>query len=451
MKAEKNQINIILLSGGSGKRLWPLSNDARSKQFLKLFTDDKGNAESMVQRVYRQINESGMNAHIMVATSAYQADSIRMQLGENVEIISEPERRDTFPAISLASVYLYEKNNANRDETVIVMPVDPYTESGYFETIIEMERAVRENAADIVLMGITPTYPSEKYGYILPEDTKCEGCRKVKKFVEKPNESYANALIDRGALWNGGVFAFKLGYLIDQLTEQAAPLKYDAMRKYYGKMRAISFDYEVVERARSVAVISFDGMWRDMGTWNTLSKEINENIGQVISGEGTEDTSIINELDIPLVALGVKDMVIAASPDGILVSGKRESSFMKPYVNRLSLRPMYEERRWGWYKVLDYNAYDNGTRSLTKHLFVEKGKKLSYQSHALRDEIWTIIEGSGIVLLDGHTRNVRCGDVAYITAGMKHAISAMENLHVIEVQIGNELTETDIEQYAVEW
>lgn len=443
-------MNIILLSGGSGKRLWPLSNDARSKQFLKLLTDDKGNPESMVQRVFRQIRESGIVGTVTIATSESQIDSIRGQLGESVEIVSEPERRDTFPAIALAVSYLYYEKHCDKNEPVIVMPVDPYTERGYFRTVIQMEEAVRDGAADIVLMGIRPTYPSEKYGYILPE--KEEGpYRRVRKFVEKPGSAYAEAMIREGAMWNGGVFAFRAGYMIDRLNEQAAPQSFEELREHYGDLRKTSFDYEVVEKADSVAVIPYQGVWKDLGTWNTLADQIHDDVGMVVRGEGTEDTQIINELDIPLVALGVKDMVIAASPDGILVSGKTESSFMKPYVEKISLRPMYEERRWGYYKVLEYNAYEDGKRSLTKHLFVREGKKLSYQSHELRDEIWTIIEGRGVLLLDGHTRNVKRGDVAYITAGMKHALCAEEDLHMIEVQIGSELTETDIIRYAMEW
>lgn len=403
-----------------------------------------------MQRVYRQLLESGIDARVVIATSASQVDSICGQLGNAVEIVTEPERRDTFPAIALATAYLYYERGCARDEPVVVMPVDPYTENGYFQTIIRMEQAVRENAADIVLMGIEPTYASEKYGYILPS-VKCAGYHKVDRFVEKPDFQRATQLIEQDALWNGGVFAFRIGYLIDKLAEQGAPDSYQEMYRRYGQLKKTSFDYEVVERADSVAVVLFDGLWKDMGTWNTLSEEIYEDVGQVVRGEGTEGTQIINELDIPLVALGVKDMVIAASPDGILVTGKNESSYMKPYVDKISRRPMYEERRWGYYKVLDYNTYENGSRSLTKHLFVGAGKKLSYQSHSCRDEIWTVIEGSGILLLDGHTRNVKRGDVAYITAGMKHALGAVTDLHLIEVQIGNELTEADIVRYAMDW
>lgn len=444
-------MNVILLSGGSGKRLWPLSNNARSKQFLKLFTNANGEKESMVQRVYRQLRQLGPDVHVTIATSVTQVDSIRSQLGAEVDLVTEPERRDTYPAILLAASYLYDQKKCGVDEPVIVMPVDPYTVQAYFETIRKMEQAVREDAADIVLMGMRPTYPSEKYGYILPNANRAGECYSVERFAEKPKSAEAERLIARGALWNGGVFAFRLKYLLDRIWTLYGEISYSALRDRYCELKKISFDYEVVEKSDSVAVIPFDGPWKDLGTWNTLSEEIDASIGFAVSGEGTKNTQIINELDIPLVALGAEDMVIVASSDGILVAGKDASSYMKPYVDALEQRPMFEERRWGSYKVIDFITYQDGRKSLTKHLTVKAEKRLSYQSHEKRDEIWTIVDGEGVLLLDGHTRNVSRGDVVYITAGKKHALAAVTDLHMIEVQIGAELNEEDIIRYSMEW
>lgn len=163
-------MQIILLSGGSGKRLWPLSNEARSKQFLRLLPSPDGGMESMVQRVIRQIKESGLSCPVTIATSASQKDAITNQLGEDVTVVTEPCRRDTFPAICLASAYLERVAKCDREETVIVMPCDPYTEDRYFQTIAEMGKAVQNNIADLVLMGIKPTCPSAKYGYVIPKN-----------------------------------------------------------------------------------------------------------------------------------------------------------------------------------------------------------------------------------------------------------------------------------------
>lgn len=443
-------MNIILLSGGSGKRLWPLSNEARSKQFLRLLPGEKEN-ESMIQRVYRQIRESGIEAPLVVATSESQLDSIQSQLGNDVEVVTEPERRDTFPAIALTCAFLWYEKKCSRDEVVVVLPVDPYAELSYFETLRRMAEAIEAGTADIVLMGIHPTYPSEKYGYIIPEAGQVSEPKRVMRFTEKPDMETAQKLIKEGAVWNGGVFAFKLGYLIDIIHSYIQADSFADLKTHYAEFKKTSFDYEVVEKANSIAMVSYSGLWKDLGTWNTLADEIGSDQGYTVKGEGTRETRIINELDIPVLALGTENLVIAASPDGILVTSKAASSYMKPYVERFDSRPMYEEHSWGTYKVLDYTTYGDDIKSLTKHLFVKAGECIGYQAHQNRDEIWTIVDGIGVVLLDGHTRNMRRGDVAYITAGMKHAIKACEDLHIVEVQVGKELSEDDSEQYEYNW
>ena len=205
-------MNIILLSGGSGKRLWPLSNDIRSKQFIKLFKDEQGNRESMVQRVYRQIRKVDTDATVTIATGKTQVSAIHNQLGEDVGISVEPYRRDTFPAIALATAYLVDVMHVAPSESVVVCPVDPYVEDGYFEALKELSEQADKCEANLVLMGIEPTYPSEKYGYIIPEST--DHVAEVRTFREKPTADVAEQYIAQGALWNGGVFAYKLGYVI---------------------------------------------------------------------------------------------------------------------------------------------------------------------------------------------------------------------------------------------
>ena len=445
-------MNIIMLSGGSGKRLWPLSSDTRAKQFLKVLRTPDGRHESMIQRVYRQLRETDIDAPIVVSTTDAQKDTIRQQLGPGVDIALEPERRDTFPAIALGAMFLASERGCGLEETVLIMPVDAYVDEEYFQSIQKMDRAVQTDAADMVLMGIRPTYPAAKYGYIVPKMGQTSELMRVSHFVEKPSVEQAKGLLDRGAFWNGGVFAFKMGYILDIVRRYIEPKSYEYLRGNYGKLRKISFDYEIVESCRSIAMVPHYGTWKDLGTWNTLSDVMREPYaGKVFSGEGTENTHIINELEIPIVALGIKNAVITACPDGILVSDKQASSQLKPYVDRIDQRPMYEERQWGSYRVLNYMSHSSGTKSLTKHLRVDAGKSLSYQRHNNRDEIWTVIEGTGDLLIDGHTRNVRCGDEAYIRKGSMHSIRATTELHLIEVQIGTELTEEDIERFPWEW
>lgn len=163
-------MHIILLSGGSGKRLWPLSNDVRSKQFIKLFKNDNGKYESMVQRVYRQIQTVNSDMEVTIATSKSQVSAIRNQLGNKVSICLEPCRRDTFPAIALAAAYLKDVQGLSEEDCVAVCPVDPYVDNTYYQTVQKLEEIVNEGQSNLVLMGIEPTVPSEKYGYIIPLD-----------------------------------------------------------------------------------------------------------------------------------------------------------------------------------------------------------------------------------------------------------------------------------------
>lgn len=440
-------MNIVLLSGGSGKRLWPLSNEIRSKQFLKLLSDANGGHESMVQRVYRQITQAGIHANIVVATSATQVESIRGQLPDDVDVVVEPERRNTFPAIVLAASYLESRKKMDSEETVIVLPVDPYVDVEYFETFKKMDERVQQGGMDIVLMGITPSYPSEKYGYIIPG---ADGS--VTGFKEKPDEASAKALIQQGALWNAGVFAFKLKYLMGIADNYLESREFEEVIKRYASLKKDSFDYEVVERAEALAVIRYNGAWKDIGTWNTLTEEMQEeSIGDVIMGEECINTHVINELSIPVVALGTQNLVIAAGQDGILVSDKHKSSYIKPYVENIDNRPMYEERRWGEYKVYDYNQYADGTKSLTKHVTINAGCAQDYHVHRYKDEVITVANGEGELVVDGCLMKLSRGDSISIRRGQKHAIRAFQDLQLISVQISEDNTEGDTEVLNWSW
>lgn len=444
-------MNVILLSGGSGIRLWPLSNEARAKQFLKVLKDNNGENVSMLQRVFSQLKKANIDARITITAAMWQIDSIRRQLGNEVSLVVEPERRNTYPAIALACASLLKEKKASREETVLVVPVDVWADESYFENFQNMKEAKESQGADLALLGIKPTYPSAKYGYICVDEKNSEEAR-VKRFVEKPSESRALELIEEGAYWNAGVFAVSIGYVLDQVKEELGEDSYDFILKNYGKLEHTSFDYHIVEHARNVVMVKYLGEWKDLGTWNTLTEEMEEQYtGKVTAALGCENTHVINELEIPIVTLGVQNLVIAASYDGILVSDKQKSSYIKPYVESLETRPMYEERRWGEYKVLDYTQYEDRSKSLTKHLMIEKGKSISYQRHLYRDEIWTIVDGQGKLLVDGNIREVKRGDVAYIRAGEKHALMATKDLHFIEVQIGKELIEDDIERFDWNW
>lgn len=431
----KKKMNIILLSGGSGKRLWPLSNEIRSKQFLRLVQNESGTIESMCQRVYRQIRDAKLNADIAVATSATQVETIKNQLGSKVSIVVEPERRNTFPAIVLSAAHLYFEKNCSLDETVVVIPVDPYVDNRYFETIHKLDEAVQSNIADIVLMGVKPTYPSEKYGYIIPESMDST-VNSVSEFKEKPTKEVAESFIERGGLWNCGVFSFKLSYLIDIMKSMINCQSYEDVERQYGKLEKTSFDYAVVERASSVAVVSYDGEWKDLGTWNTLTEVMDSKpIGDVRMADDCENTHIINELEIPIVIMGAKDMVVAASPDGILVADKEQSSYIKQYVDDIDNRPMFEERAWGDYTVLNISVDENKNKTVTKRKCIKRGCAIEKNIHKSHSEVWTILSGKAVVNINGRNHDALPGDTFTIDRGVPHSLVAVENTILLEVQV----------------
>ncbi|MEM5624485.1 sugar phosphate nucleotidyltransferase [Bacillus wiedmannii] len=446
-------MKLVLLSGGSGKRLWPLSNDSCSKQFIKVLRDEQNELQSMVQRVWGQLRRLGLEENSVIATSKSQVDMINSQLGNKTPIIIEPQRRDTFPAIALAATYLYSKQHVDIDEVIGVLPVDPYVEDSFFERLLDLEDILKKSVADMALMGVKPTYPSEKYGYIVPNVEKNnQNYISVSHFKEKPNVEEAIKLLEQNALWNCGVFAFKLDKIISLLDQKGLPVQYDELVKQYEKLPKISFDYEVVEKTEKIIALPYEGSWKDLGTWNTLTEEMGtERIGKANMSNDCKNNHIINELEIPISVLGLSNVVVAASPDGILVSDKEASPRVKELVGDWDQRPMYEERRWGWYRVLDYTKYEKGNEVLTKRIGITAGKNLSYQYHNHRSEVWTIVKGEGVFVLGNELRVVRSGDVLEIHAGDYHAIKAVNDLEFIEIQSGTELVEEDIVRIHMNW
>lgn len=437
-------MNIILLSGGSGKRLWPLSNDIRSKQFIKIFQTPEGGYESMVQRVYHQIRKVDPDATVTIATSRTQVSAIHNQLGEDVGISIEPCRRDTFPAIALATAYLHDVQGVSEDEAVVVCPVDPYVEEDYFTALKELGNLAKTGDASLVLMGIEPTYPSEKYGYIIPADK--EQVSRASTFKEKPDVKTAEEYIQKGALWNGGVFAYKLKYVLDKAHELLDFIDYQDLFGKYDTLMKISFDYAVVEKEDNIEVMRFAGEWKDLGTWNTLTEAMEEaSIGEAILNDQCENVHVINELDVPVLCMGLKDVVVSASPEGILVSDKEQSSYIKPYVDRIDQQIMFAEKSWGSFRVLDIED-----ESMTIKVTLNAGHRMNYHSHERRDEVWTVISGKGRSIVDGMEQPVQAGDVVTMQAGCRHTLIADTELKVIEVQLGREISVHDKKKYELE-
>lgn len=227
----------------------------------------------------------------------------------------------------------------------------------------------------------------------------------VKTFKEKPDAATAEKYIARGALWNGGVFAYKLRYVLDKAHELIDFTDYHDLFNKYETLKKISFDYAVVENESKIQVMRFAGQWKDMGTWNTLTEAMEEpSIGKAILNDTCEGVNVLNELDVPVLCMGLKNVVVSASPEGILVSDKEQSSYIKPYVDSIHQQIMFAEKSWGSFRVLDIED-----ESMTIKITLNPGHGMNYHSHENRDEVWTIISGTGRAILDGAEKQVKAG------------------------------------------
>ena len=432
---------IVLLSGGSGKRLWPLSNDLYSKQYIKLMTpestDDTGERCSMLQRVYGQLRDVGLSDHTIVCASSAQVELIDSQLDGATEVAVEPMRRDTFPAVMLSCAYLLSQKGAKPEDVVAFLPVDPYTTGAFFRRIKQLGEYIATEDETIGLLGGVPTYPSTKYGYIVPKAGGGE-LLTVEGFREKPDEPTAEKLVADGALWNCGVFCFKLALASRWMKKYGLAPDYETLAANYEKLPKKSFDYEVLEHWEHIAAIRYDDIWKDLGTWNTLTEEMRENsIGDVTWDDTCENSHAINVLGVPMVVMGAKNMVIAASHDGILVADKHQSSYIKDCLTDIVDISRYEERRWGTIKTIDDDA-DDGTQSVTRRIKVVAGKSMPYHRHLRHTETITVLSGMGKLVLEGTEVDLLAGSTVSIAAGKAHSLRAIgTDLRLIEVSIGD--------------
>lgn len=434
----------VLLSGGSGKRLWPLSNDLRSKQYIRMIDspDNSGERVSMVQRVVLQLNSAGFD-NCIICTSASQTEIIKSQLG-SINVAIEPERRDTFPCISLSCSYLKSELGADDNDVVTVLPVDVYAGSTYFKTLKSLCHILQSENADIALMGAKPNAPSTKFGYIIPEKYD-SSYFKVKTFTEKPDIETAKKLISQGAVFNCGVLCFRIGYVLNILKQYINDISYKNVFENYTLLPKISFDYAVLEKAENIVCAPFSGMWEDLGSWSSLTKQMSGNTtGNAIIDDSCQNTHIINELKIPVVATGTTDMVIAATTDGILIGNKSASDNIKDILKDHILPPMFEERRWGTITTIPLG--DENIRKIT--LFA--GMNSSCHYHTKRDEVWTVLHGSGILIIDNTKLQLAKGVCVTIPRNTDHMVKAFTELEFLEVHIGSSIS-SDIHRHTFDW
>ena len=329
------------------------------------------------------------------------------------------------------------------------MPVDPYVERDYFENFELLAKKLNESGSDIALMGAIPTYPSEKYGYIIPGDQK-DGYFDIKGFKEKPQLEEAKKLLAQKALWNCGVFCFKLGLIKAYCLKYGINFSYSDVKASYEKLPKISFDYEVLEKSGSKIAIEYSGIWKDIGTWNTLTEEMDvDSIGDVYIDDTSSATHAVNTLDIPLIVMGADNLIVSATYDGILVADKERSSYLKDSLNRIKISPRYEERIWGTIKTID-RSEEGGRGVCTNKVKVVSGKHTSYHRHTEHAEIITILSGEGLLVTEDCILKLIPGGSVTLEAGRFHAIKGTKELVYIEVLLGN-LERDDVERALFNW
>lgn len=416
-------VYTILLSGGSGKRLWPLSGPARSKQYIRFLPDEKtGQPCSMVQRIWRQLQAASLAQNCLICAGQNQIDILHSQLGE-VPIAAEPACLDTFPAVALSCAYLTSKMHARPDDAVCIMPVDPYTDESYFAALKRMPQVLQDSGAQVVLMGIRPLSPSGGFGYMLPERNQ-GNFLSIREFVEKPDPARAEELIAQGALWNGGVFCLRIGTVLDRLRTGGFPTDYDELYRQYDALPAISFDYAFVEHCPRLAAIPFEGTWKDIGSWGAVSK-----IAQSAApdncriDDSCRNVFAVNKTNIPLVLLGVSNLVAAVSGDGILIADPASELALKQVVDTLPARPAFEEKSWGTAVVLDYFEED-GLCCTVQKITVKSEACLHAEMLTPANGSFSVLKGSGRFLCAGNETQLSPGQCVSLPAGAAYSACA---------------------------
>ena len=453
----------LILAGGSGSRLWPLSRELYPKQLLNI-----QNTESLLQATFERLVDIIPKQNIISMTGVKHFSNVRYQLSkltDNPIVLSEPISKNTAPAIALASLYVTQK--FKEDDVILVVPSDHLIKDIklFSKTVLEGERIAKQGY--IVTFGIKPNYVETGYGYINVTNEKIENGMKVNKFVEKPNEELAQKYVaDGNYYWNSGIFMFKPSILLNEL-KLYSPDIYELLNNFnfaksdeipyieFDKMPSISIDYAVMEKSDKIALVKLESDWNDLGSWksiydvSTKDKDGNVKIGHILD-EGSKNSLMYSSSKL-VACIGLEDTVIVETEDAILACKSDKTQDVKKIFDTLKKqndnthlvhKTVY--RPWGYYTVLA-----EGKGFLTKMIQVNPGQKLSVQSHNHRSEHWVVLEGMAKVLLEGKEHILSPGHSIDIDVKEIHSLQNPYNdvLKIIEVQKGDLLIEEDIVRY----
>ncbi|MBS6604116.1 MAG: mannose-1-phosphate guanylyltransferase/mannose-6-phosphate isomerase [Brachyspira sp.] len=452
----------IILAGGSGSRLWPLSRELYPKQLLNIMSD-----KSLLQSTFERLTHCMDKSNILSITNTKHASNVKMQiqeLTENPIVLSEPVAKNTAPAIALATKYILQKTN--EDPIILVVPSDHLIKDNekFLATVKKGEKLAQEGY--IVTFGIQPDYPETGYGYINTLKPLEVGY-KVKEFVEKPDFETAKSYLKAGTYyWNSGIFMFKASVMMKEFAKLAPEIakitnsvdfinSKDIPFVEFDKMPSISIDYAIMEKSDKIALLKLESDWNDLGSWKSIydvsNKDENNNVfvGHVID-EGSKNSFVYASSKL-VTTIGLEDTIIIETEDAILACKKDKTQDVKRIYETLKKqnddthlihRTVY--RPWGFYTVI---AQGSGFQS--KILHVNPGQKLSIQSHNHRSEHWVVLNGTAKVVLEGKELILSPGHSVDIPVKAIHSLQNPyeEDVEVIEVQKGDILLEDDIIRY----
>lgn len=456
----------VILCGGSGTRLWPLSRKSFPKQFVPLVGD-----KSLLQLTLERVAGCGTHAKtsvICVASEEHRFLVLEAMQAAQVSgsIVLEPVARNTAPAMALAAL------RASPDDLLLFCPSDHHIPDTPAFAAMVQQGAAAAAAGAIVTFGVVPSFPSTAYGYIEQGPAGAGGSFAVARFIEKPSADKASALILKGnVLWNAGIFLARAGTLLEALGQHAADILQSCQSAMqtaahdqqfirpdaaaFAGCRSESIDYAVLEHHDKVAVVPFAGAWSDVGSWNAVA-ELNapDEHGNRIDGRGIAIQSQRTYIHAPhrvVVTLGTEDLLVVDTPDALLVAASSHAEQVKSVVAELEAQQSPEAgihrkvaRPWG-----SYDSIDRGERFQVKRIVVKPGASLSLQKHHHRAEHWIVVSGSALVTKGGETFLLTENQSTYIPIGETHRLEnpGKMDLEMIEVQSGSYLGEDDIVRF----